>query len=229
MAYCPIKKCLIVEGNVGAGKSTFLSVVGKHINAQIVYEPHDKWQNVGDSGNLLENFYKDTPRWAYTFQSYAFITRILEQKIMAEKSHSPVQVLERSVHTDRYCFAKNCYEMGTMSALEWELYRGWFEWLAEGYSVKPDGFIYLQTNPKTCYKRLVKRNRSEESLVPISYLEKLHDKHEQWLVEKNNVADSIKNVPVLILQCDKEFENNELEQKEHVEKIMDFFNLAELL
>ena len=185
--YHPIKKCLIVDGNVGAGKSTFLGVLKKYFNVQIVYEPLYQWQKVADSGNLLEKFYSDTPRWAYTFQSYAFITRILEQRKMAEISPSPVQVLERSIYTDRHCFAKNCHEMGTMSDLEWELYKKLFFWLAEEYSVKPSGFIYLRTSPEVCYKRLQNRNRSEESEVPLEYLKKLHDKHEQWLVRKEGI------------------------------------------
>ena len=227
MAYRPVKRFLIVEGNIGAGKSTFLSVLKKYLNIQVVYEPHHKWQNISNAGNLLEKFYKDTPRWAYTFQSYAFITRILEQKEMAKKSPSPVQVLERSVHTDRYCFAKNCHEMGTMSDLEWELYKGWFSWLAEGYSAKPDGFIYLKTSPEVCYKRLVKRNREEETLVPISYLRKLHQKHEQWLIEKKGIEPYLKDVPVLALHCDKEFENDEEEQRKHINAITSFFNLEQ--
>ena len=227
--FVPIEKCFIVEGNVGAGKSTFLSVLKDHMSAQVVYEPHHKWQKVGDSGNLLEKFYKDTPRWAYTFQSYAFITRILEQKQMAEKSDSPIQILERSVHSDRYCFAKNCHEMGTMSDLEWELYKGWFSWLAEGYAVVPDGFIYLKTSPETCYKRLLKRNRKEESLVPLSYLEKLSSKHEEWLVQKSGVEKYLMDIPVLVLECDEEFEGNIEMQKKHVDSIVSFFNLDNLL
>ena len=229
MAYCPIKKCLIVEGNIGAGKSTFLGILNDYLDVQIVYEPHHKWQKVGTAGNLLEMFYKETPRWAYTFQSYAFITRILEQKNMAEKSPSPVQILERSVHSDRYCFAKNCYEMGTMTDLEWQLYKGWFAWLAEGYSVKPDGFIYLKTSPQVCHKRLLKRNRSEESLVPLSYLQKLNQKHEKWLLEKEGIEEYLKDVPVLSLECDVDFEDNKQEQQKHVDDIVSFFNLNELI
>ena len=118
--------------------------------------------------------------------------------------------------------------MGTMSDLEWELYKGWFSWLAEGYSRKPDGFIYLKTTPKVCYKRLVKRNRSEEALVPLSYLQKLHDKHEQWLVEKNGIDSDLKNVPVLVLECDKEFEGDEDKQKQHINSIASFFKMDNL-
>lgn len=78
------QKYFVVEGNIGAGKSTFLKVINTFLNAQVVYEPHEKWQNVGGE-NLLEKFYADTQRWAYTFQTYAFITRILEGKTSGQE------------------------------------------------------------------------------------------------------------------------------------------------
>ena len=74
------QKVFILEGNIGAGKSTFLSLIKELLPVQIVYEPVEKWQHVGAGENILEKFYTDTHRWAYTFQSYAFITRVIEQK-----------------------------------------------------------------------------------------------------------------------------------------------------
>ena len=174
------QKYFVVEGNIGAGKSTFLKVINTFLNAQVVYEPHEKWQNV-QGENLLDRFYTDTHRWAYTFQTYAFITRVLEREKAALNNTHPFQILERSVFSDRYCFAKNCFELGLMNALEWKLYQEWFTWLVDTYTVKPSGFIYMQTDPKVCYKRLLKRNRSEEGGVTLEYLELLHDKHERWL------------------------------------------------
>ena len=138
-------RLLIIEGNIGAGKSTFLKIIKKHLACQIVYEPHQKWQDIQGKGNLLENFYKDTPRWAYTFQSYAFITRTLAQKKNALINPHDIQILERSVFSDRHCFAKNLFESGTMSSLEWTLYREWFSWFLNDH-VKKTGRIHLLKN-----------------------------------------------------------------------------------
>jgi len=215
-------KAIIVEGNIGAGKSTFLRLINELIDVQVVYEPHQKWQDVGGE-NLLDAFYKDTDRWAYTFQSYAFITRIMAQENADKTTSSSLQILERSVYSDRYCFAKNAFEMGTMSSLEWQLYQDWWGWFITHYTKKPSGFIYLQTPPEVCYKRLLKRARSEESAVPLSYLTMLHEKHENWLIHKQNVDDYIKNVPVLVLDCTEDFEDNPELCKKYAQQIVDFF------
>lgn len=219
------KMLLIVEGNMGAGKSTFLTILKKRLDLDIIYEPTDKWQNVGADGNILDLFYKDTKRWAYTFQSFAFITRVQAVlDAMKRKDAKKLQVLERSVYCDRFCFAKNCYESGTMTALEWQMYKDWFTWLVESYTQRPDGFIYLKTEPKTCYDRMKKRDRNEERSVPFSYLELLNKKHEDWLIDKTETIDYIKNVPILILDCNIDFESNKVEQDKHIQAVSDFIN-----
>jgi deoxyadenosine/deoxycytidine kinase len=95
-----------------------------------------------------------------------------------------------------------------MSALEWSIYKEWFGWLVEAYTKKPSGFIYLRTTPDVCYTRIQKRSRCEESSIPLSYLEALHSRHEEWLINKHDVLPSLVNVPVLILDCTKEFETD---------------------
>ena len=218
-------KILIVEGNIGAGKSTFLKILRDNLACQVVYEPLAMWQNVGGGHNLLENFYVDTPRWAYTFQSYAFITRTVKQKQHALKNPYSTQVLERSVFSDRHCFAKNLFETGIMSNLEWTLYLEWFSWFLDDHVAKPDGFIYLRTTPQTCYNRLLKRNRKEEQVVPLQYLEQLHEKHEKWLMQKENIDSFIKDTPVLALECDKEFEADKEHQLQLINQITSYFDI----
>lgn len=39
----------------------------------------DKWQCVGDNGiNVLDAFYREPQRYAYTFQNYVFVTRVMQ-------------------------------------------------------------------------------------------------------------------------------------------------------
>jgi deoxyadenosine/deoxycytidine kinase len=218
------KKMIVVEGNIGAGKSTMLSIINKHFNAGVILEPTDKWQNVIGNENLLDLFYKDTPRWAYTFQTNAFLTRIQAAiECLAKPSDKDFFVLERSGYTDRFCFAKNCYEMGLMTPLEWQIYTDWFAWLIEHeFTPKPHGFIYLQTTPEMAYKRTLKRNRSEETGIALSYIQALHNKHEAWLIRKEEISESIRNAPVLVLDCNQDFENDVTYQNLLVQQ-MDLF------
>ncbi len=212
-----------LEGNIGAGKSTFLKILADALPMIAVFEPTDKWQKVTAGDNLLDLFYKDTKRWAYTFQSYAFISRIKTQieSLKASPSELP-QIVERSVYCDRFCFAKNCYESGTMTRLEWEIYKEWFNWLVEHYAVRPQGLIYLRTSPEVCYSRLQKRARSEEAGIPLAYLQTLHNKHEDWLVLHKEVPEGLSTIPVLILDVDKEFEEDVAHHTQLIAKVKQF-------
>jgi len=80
-----MRHILIIEGNIGAGKSTLLRLLSEHFAIDPVCEPLERWQNVGNGDNLLDRFYKDINRWAYTFQTYAFVTRVLEQENNSNK------------------------------------------------------------------------------------------------------------------------------------------------
>jgi deoxyadenosine/deoxycytidine kinase len=77
-----------------AGKSTFLDLLGtRNADFCLVQEPVHKWTSVEEGeadsdeitasqksgGNLLGLFYKDSERWAYTFQTYAFLSRMKSQ------------------------------------------------------------------------------------------------------------------------------------------------------
>lgn len=65
-----------VEGNIGSGKTTLLSLICKEIpQIKIMPEPVADWQNISKF-NLLDQYYKEPHRWAYTFQINAVVSRM---------------------------------------------------------------------------------------------------------------------------------------------------------
>lgn len=195
-----------VEANVGAGKSTFLKIFGERWPEKfnVIYEPLDEWQTKYSdvNNNILGMFYEDIPRWGYTFQSNAFITRI--QKFDKERVPGKINLTERSIFSDRNIFAQMLYDDGKMNTIEWKLYQNWFTWLSDKFNAKPEAIIYLQCDPQIAYERVKKRARTEEEAISLEYLTRLHDYHEKWL----NGAER-ENIPVKILNVDEDFVGNE--------------------
>ncbi|OQR74215.1 deoxynucleoside kinase-like [Tropilaelaps mercedesae] len=66
---------IVVEGNIGSGKSTFLNSFSGLSDITILTEPVNRWKNLGGKHNLLELIYKDPLRWNMAFQSYVQLTR----------------------------------------------------------------------------------------------------------------------------------------------------------
>ena len=58
----------------------------------------------------------------------------------------------------------------------------------------------------------------------MDYIKLLHNKHEDWLINKLDISDKLHDVPVLILDCNQDFENNIDLQKENMLKILDFLH-----
>lgn len=78
----------------------------------------------------------------------------------------------------------------------------------------PQGFIYLKVDPVISFERIKKRNRISEKKITLKYLKQLELRHEQFLLEKSNMLPEIKDVPVLVLDCNEEFESDAFRLKE---------------
>jgi deoxyadenosine/deoxycytidine kinase len=211
-------KIISLEGNIGAGKTTLLNEIKKRINVATIDEPVGSWQ--GDSGKdgILKLFYQDPDRWAYTFQSYAFMSRAKEilGAIRRVSGCGPL-ILERSIYSDKFCFAKNCFESGKMNEVEWDLYKTLFSLFEELGIGKINGIIYLKSSPEICFERIRKRGRSEEKGIDFEYVKKISENHEEWVLENNAVG-----IPILTLSCEKDFENDEIALVELLQKVESF-------
>jgi len=131
---------------------------------------------------------------------------------------------ERSLYTDRYIFAQNCHETNLMSDLEWDIYTDWSNYLLDTQGdVHIHGIIYLRAEPTTSHERLQKRGRIEENGITLDYLNQLHTKHEDWLHHRNITKhDSLYDVPILELDCNQEFENDEEHRNKLLLKVKEF-------
>ena len=212
----------ILEGNIGVGKTTFLTLLKKHCpQIDIMTEPVEDWnkQNYGQS--LLENFYKNTSRWAYTLETLTMICRTRDH-IKEQKNANPLRVFERSIYSGHYCFARNCYENGHLTEVEWKIYNEWADFLIHSSCAPPKGFIYLRADAKTCFSRVQKRDRSSEKSLTIDYIRDINFWHDEFLVKKNNVTPLLKKIPVLVLDCNEDFVENTKNMEKHAKKVYSF-------
>ncbi|XP_075455124.1 deoxycytidine kinase 2-like isoform X2 [Ascaphus truei] len=238
-------KKLSIEGNIAAGKSTFVQMLEKASDEwEVVPEPIAKWCNVQSTedgheelstsqksgGNLLQMLYDKPTRWAYTFQTYACLSRVKAQlKPVSAKlleAEHPVQFFERSVYSDRYVFASNLFESGNISETEWAIYQDWHTWFLNQFEseIELDGMVYLKATPEKCMERLHCRGREEEQGIALEFLESLHFKHEKWLNDRTMQVDfdSFKHIPILVLDVNEDFKHDEIKQDALLDKVKDF-------
>uniref|UniRef100_T1J4A4 NudC domain-containing protein 1 n=1 Tax=Strigamia maritima TaxID=126957 RepID=T1J4A4_STRMM len=184
---------VVVEGNIGCGKTTMLNYFSNNNDIEIHSEPVNKWRNLMGH-NLLDLMYKDPSRWSLTFQTYVQYTMVeLHNRIQ----QSPVKMMERSIYSARYCFVENLFRAGKMPTAEHIVLDQWFQWLIKNTNTNVDLIVYLRTTPEDVYKRIVSRARPEERSIMVPFLATLHELHEEWLVKKYFPVPA----PVLILDA----------------------------
>lgn len=208
------KLLIAIEGNIGAGKSTFINILKEKIeNCDTVDEPVEMWKKIidVDNKNILQKFYEDMSRWAYSFQNVVCITRIIKIQDAIINSSKQILFLDRSMGTDKYIFEKMLYDDKIINEMEHTMYNLWCD-LYEKYINNNNNifYIYLKCDPKISLNRIKKRGRCEEESISLEYLEKINRYHDEWLLNKNNV---------IIIDCNEDFEINLNNQNIIINKI----------
>lgn len=206
-----------VEGNIGVGKSTFIKFLNQYFpSSKTVAEPVDMWLKIKDINgkNILQTFYDDIDRWAYTFQNLAYVSRMMSIEQVIKNSDSKLFFLDRSLGTDKHVFEKMLYNDNKLNHLEHQIYNIWCEFYSLYVRPNTDNkIIYLRCTPEVCKQRIGIRAREEEKNISLEYLEKLHKYHEEWLLEHNKV---------LIIECTRDFENDIDYLEEIMNKVKNF-------
>ena len=117
----------------------------------------------------------------------------LNSESTIKENHDAIIITERSIHTDKNVFAKMLYDDGKIEEVEYQIYLKWFDEFIE--EVKVDYVIYIKATAEKCFERIKKRNRSGESEIPLDYLIKCGQYHDDWIIPENNLVIDNNNQP----------------------------------
>lgn len=216
------KKIMIsIEGNIGVGKTTLMDMLKEklHEEAEFIYEPIQEWQQIKDNNgkDILQTYYDDIPRWSYTFQNIAYITRLKRIVKTIKNSNKKYIILDRSLLADLNTFAKMLHENGNMNAIEWNAYNQWNQYFENNYGDDvTHQIIYLRSEPDIAFMRIQMRNREAEKNIAFEYIKLLHDYHEKWLM--NNKKDN----NILMIDANRDFVKGKIRFNEIYNKILQF-------
>ena len=153
------------DGNIGSYKTSILNYFHKNYKLAIDLEPVDNW------AEYLANLY-NTPNSSYDFQIKVWVDRCWIQ----EKTNMSI-LMERSPYFIKNVFVRKAYEDKTINEAEYENIIRLHKTTDDLW--KPNGYIYLRSEPEKCLQRINKRGRYAEKNVKLEYIQKLHELHEQ--------------------------------------------------
>ena len=170
------------DGIIGAGKTFCVNAAKQLIEERtnmkvvIIEEPVSDWVN---SGNL-SRYYDDQNRWAYEFQTVAFVGRI-RKCIEAYRKYGDnvdIYIMERSCISDRL-FMSMLFENGTIDSLTMNNYEEWYALWTKLMPFRPNAILYVRTPISICMKRIEERGRESEKNITVEYQTSLQDKHDE--------------------------------------------------
>lgn len=179
-----------IEGNIGSGKSTTVDLLKQKYDNQILFgrkvvflqEPVKQWEEINSDGvNILEKFYANQEKWAFSFQMMAYISRLDILRKAVKENPNGIIFTERSLFTDKNVFAQMLYDDEKINEIDFQIYNKWFNSFIE--EVPISGIVYIKTDPETCSNRVEKRARKGES-IPLEYLTQCSQYHDNWIISK---------------------------------------------
>lgn len=175
---------IVIEGCIGAGKTTLAKMIGGEFRAEQVLEQFNE-------NPFLAKFYADPVHYAFPVE----MTFLMERYRQLKKLLS-----ERDLFTDFVVgdyFIDKCVIFSRNNLLpdEYNLYRSVFDVLSS-YLPKPDIILYLYSDIPRLLRNIAGRGREYEKSISADYLEHIQQSYLTYFKEH---AD----MPVLLLEASK--------------------------
>ncbi|RLD53287.1 MAG: hypothetical protein DRI94_00400 [Bacteroidetes bacterium] len=182
---------IVIEGNIGAGKTTLAKKIAEDYNAKLI--PEEFAENP-----FLPKFYKDPDKYSFP----------LELSFLADRFHQLNKEIRnrdlfKSFVISDYYFTKSLiFARNTLSDDEYGLYRRIFD-ITYTNLPKPDLYVFLYLDIEKLIHNIQHRGRDYEKEIQPSYLEKIqngyfeymkqHQTEFKFLVIDTNNIDFVKN------------------------------------
>lgn len=165
---------LVIEGNIGAGKTSLSEKLANEFNAKLIVEQFA-------DNPFLPKFYKNQERYSFP----------LELSFLADRYN---QIKEEVLNLDLfhnfliadYYFAKSAiFAQNTLKQDEYRLFRQIFDIVFESMP-KPDLYVYLHSDTDRLIKNIAKRGRDYEQEITPEYLEKIQNGYFHFFRQVNS-------------------------------------------
>lgn len=177
-------KHIVIEGNIGAGKTTAAKALAQDIEARLILEQFD-------DNPFLSKFYSDRDRYSFQVELHFLAERYqqLSKNLLGD-------IFQEFTIYDYFFVKSYIFSTINLSDDELVLFNNLYQ-IMERFMPRPDILIYLHYDNTQLLRHIQERGRDYESNIDRKYLENITSKYFSCFKE-------IRNHPVIILNMENE-------------------------
>jgi len=156
---------VVIEGNIGAGKTTLAKRIAEDFNARLILE------SFADNP-FLPKFYNEPEKYSFPLELSFLASRYKQLK----EELVPQDLFKSFTVADYYFMKSLVFAASTLDGDEYNLYRQIF-YIIYGSLPKPDIFLYLHLTPDRLLQNIEKRGRTYERNITSEYLQKIQENY----------------------------------------------------
>lgn len=183
---------LVIEGNIGAGKTSLAKMIAEDFNAKLITERFK-------DNPFLPKFYQNKARYAFPLEM-SFLADRYQQLI---DDIAQYDLFNDFVVSDYDIYKSMIFAGVTLSEEEHTLYKKLFNIMYKDMA-KPDLYIYLYQNTEQLLKNIKKRGREYEQNIPADYLNELNLGYLDFIKSQNHLNIKIIDVNDLDFVANRE-------------------------
>ncbi len=160
---------IVIEGNIGAGKTSFATMLAEDCDARLILEQFEE-------NSFLPKFYEDPARYAFPLELSFLADRYQQLKEL----FSVPDLFRPFTIADYFIFKSLIFASRNLESLEFGLYSKLFA-IVSSVVPRPDLIIYLYLDIDNLRKNIEKRGRPYEQNIQFEYLEKIQQGYLEFL------------------------------------------------
>ncbi len=160
---------LVIEGNIGAGKTTLAKKLATDTNSKLILEQFEE-------NPFLPKFYKEPDRYAFPVE----LTFLADRYSQLKNEIRPRDLFQTKTVSDYYFVKSLIFSRKTLKDDEYSLYKRLFEIIQQQLTI-PDLYVYLHVSTERLLENIKCRGREYETDITAEYLEQIQNSYFDYI------------------------------------------------
>ncbi|MBM3403485.1 MAG: hypothetical protein FJY10_01185 [Bacteroidetes bacterium] len=175
---------IVIEGNIGAGKTTLACKMSQQFNARLILEQFEE-------NSFLPKFYENPARFAFPLE----LSFLAERYQQIKQQITNIDIFHPMTVADYFINKSLIFASKTLEEDEFTLYSRLFH-IIISVVPQPDLLVYLYVDIDRLIHNITQRGRSYEQKISPDYLEKIQKGYLDYIRQ-------LTTIPVVIIDTNK--------------------------